>query len=163
MVFAVFRSFFAFVFFFNDTATTEIYTLSLHDALPIWSAGGPSLASTEKKLPPLPKIADQGEAEIHAASHAHRASHVPHRQSEDLAGLTGRTQGSLLAPPPPRMSMGMDNAGVAKKMSRNLDLPLDESQSRKSSKSLDQPIDGDSKRQKHSFGVIAAKDRKLLH
>src|SRR3712207_8558218 len=23
--------------FFNDTATTEIYTLSLHDALPIWS------------------------------------------------------------------------------------------------------------------------------
>src|SRR2546422_10295241 len=27
-------------FFFNDTATTEIYTLSLHDALPI-SAPGP--------------------------------------------------------------------------------------------------------------------------
>src|SRR3954468_25112374 len=24
------------VFFLNDTATTEIYTLSLHDALPIW-------------------------------------------------------------------------------------------------------------------------------
>src|ERR1039458_6716962 len=24
--------------FFNDTATTEIYTLSLHDALPIWLA-----------------------------------------------------------------------------------------------------------------------------
>src|SRR6266571_9459821 len=29
-----------FFFFFNDTATTEIYTLSLHDALPISSAGG---------------------------------------------------------------------------------------------------------------------------
>src|SRR2546430_9197080 len=27
-----------FVFFFNDTATTEIYTLSLHDALPIYPA-----------------------------------------------------------------------------------------------------------------------------
>src|SRR3712207_9477909 len=26
------------VFFFNDTSTTEIYTLSLHDALPIWLA-----------------------------------------------------------------------------------------------------------------------------
>src|SRR3712207_6994849 len=25
------------IFFFNDTATTEIYTLSLHDALPIFS------------------------------------------------------------------------------------------------------------------------------
>src|SRR6266850_6871441 len=35
--------FFFFFFFFNDTATTEIYTLSLHDALPI------SLASV---LPP---------------------------------------------------------------------------------------------------------------
>src|SRR6266850_6911160 len=27
-------------FFFNDTATTEIYTLSLHDALPIWLWAG---------------------------------------------------------------------------------------------------------------------------
>src|SRR5947208_12603935 len=26
---------YSFIFFFNDTATTEIYTLSLHDALPI--------------------------------------------------------------------------------------------------------------------------------
>src|SRR2546428_13004913 len=29
------------VFFFNDTATTEIYTLSLHDALPIYGAALP--------------------------------------------------------------------------------------------------------------------------
>src|SRR2546422_7838316 len=29
------------VFFFNDTATTEIYTLSLHDALPIFASGSP--------------------------------------------------------------------------------------------------------------------------
>src|SRR5256885_17254624 len=29
---------YVFFFFFNDTATTEIYTLSLHDALPIWLA-----------------------------------------------------------------------------------------------------------------------------
>src|SRR5216683_5919525 len=29
-----------FFFFFNDTATTEIYTLSLHDALPISRAPG---------------------------------------------------------------------------------------------------------------------------
>src|SRR5215208_5925357 len=31
----VFSFFVFFFFFFNDTATTEIYTLSLHDALPI--------------------------------------------------------------------------------------------------------------------------------
>src|SRR2546429_5887050 len=30
-------------FFFNDTATTEIYTLSLHDALPISGDGGAAL------------------------------------------------------------------------------------------------------------------------
>src|SRR3712207_7628436 len=29
------------IFFFNDTATTEIYTLSLHDALPICTASRP--------------------------------------------------------------------------------------------------------------------------
>src|SRR2546430_16507156 len=29
-----------FFFFFNDTATTEIYTLSLHDALPISTPSG---------------------------------------------------------------------------------------------------------------------------
>src|SRR5260221_868687 len=29
-----------FFFFFNDTATTEIYTLSLHDALPILGGAG---------------------------------------------------------------------------------------------------------------------------
>src|SRR5436190_24038415 len=33
-------SFFFFFFFFNDTATTEIYTLSLHDALPIYRHTG---------------------------------------------------------------------------------------------------------------------------
>src|SRR5439155_26033435 len=32
--------FIIFFFFFNDTATTEIYTLSLHDALPIYFFGG---------------------------------------------------------------------------------------------------------------------------
>src|SRR5688572_32407536 len=30
---------FSLFFFFNDTATTEIYTLSLHDALPIFERG----------------------------------------------------------------------------------------------------------------------------
>src|SRR5256885_17217192 len=35
MTLPFFSSFCSFFFFFNDTATTEIYTLSLHDALPI--------------------------------------------------------------------------------------------------------------------------------
>src|SRR2546422_5238004 len=41
----------SFLFFFNDTATTEIYTLSLHDALPICAADGKALQ---------PAFVDQG-------------------------------------------------------------------------------------------------------
>src|SRR5438876_4259837 len=37
---------FFFFFFFNDTATTEIYTLSLHDALPIYRRQLNSLQNT---------------------------------------------------------------------------------------------------------------------
>src|SRR2546430_8191958 len=39
-------------FFFNDTATTEIYTLSLHDALPI-STSPPPTFSTSSRPPRL--------------------------------------------------------------------------------------------------------------
>src|ERR1044071_8318024 len=39
------------VFFFNDTATTEIYTLSLHDALPICRAGSRSPADARRACP----------------------------------------------------------------------------------------------------------------
>src|SRR3712207_7443072 len=48
-------------FFFNDTATTEIYTLSLHDALPIWAdprpegvcaRGPPEFPDRVLELPP---------------------------------------------------------------------------------------------------------------
>src|SRR6478672_12666084 len=40
-------------FFFNDTATTEIYTLSLHDALPISAAPMPRLviAGVPRRMP----------------------------------------------------------------------------------------------------------------
>src|SRR2546430_9532780 len=40
-----------FFFFFNDTATTEIYTLSLHDALPIFTRMGEWLGSPAYMAP----------------------------------------------------------------------------------------------------------------
>src|SRR3989442_4868756 len=40
-------------FFFNDTATTEIYTLSLHDALPISASVTGTAAEKAKKASPL--------------------------------------------------------------------------------------------------------------
>src|SRR2546425_10841941 len=54
-----------FFFFFNDTATTEIYTLSLHDALPICRAGSALHAGRGEPpgwvptsvLPHLPRLA----------------------------------------------------------------------------------------------------------
>src|SRR3712207_9585608 len=39
-----------FYFFFNDTATTEIYTLSLHDALPISAGAGIAAAFVAGQL-----------------------------------------------------------------------------------------------------------------
>src|SRR6266516_2899477 len=52
-------SFFLF-FFFNDPATTEIYTLSLHDALPITTAGADAAgpAASEPTACPLPTVPD---------------------------------------------------------------------------------------------------------
>src|SRR2546426_6652081 len=42
-------------FFFNDTATTEIYTLSLHDALPI-------SARARRRAPCAPRLRPRGRA-----------------------------------------------------------------------------------------------------
>src|SRR5256885_11904941 len=47
----IFISSIFFFFFFNDTATTEIYTLSLHDALPIYGPRG-ACADRRRARPP---------------------------------------------------------------------------------------------------------------
>src|SRR3712207_7537543 len=63
-------------FFFNDTATTEIYTLSLHDALPIssWTssrASGASLSTDDVAFVPWPSSASRmhtfGRSEEHTS------------------------------------------------------------------------------------------------
>src|SRR5687768_17758168 len=61
---------FFFYFFFNDTTTSEIYTLSLHDALPISSrrrsTSGCPIATTSRpgssptRSPPTPPISPRG-------------------------------------------------------------------------------------------------------
>src|SRR5687768_18236177 len=43
-------------FFFNDTATTEIYTLSLHDALPIYSTPWTTLKIAALAPIPSPRV-----------------------------------------------------------------------------------------------------------
>src|SRR5206468_11822801 len=58
--FLIFLIFFSF-FFFNDTATTEIYTLSLHDALPISTQAQTTwTAPLEEGSVALTAVADDG-------------------------------------------------------------------------------------------------------
>src|SRR2546423_7850369 len=56
-VFILSLFFIFFFFFFNDTATTEIYTLSLHDALPIFPDLGQCFAAKDDQLTPTARIA----------------------------------------------------------------------------------------------------------
>src|SRR3712207_8955731 len=69
-----------FIFFFNDTATTEIYTLSLHDALPILICL-PRASVTVTCAPP----AGAGAAGVPAG-----ASVVPHAASTSAATAADR-------------------------------------------------------------------------
>src|SRR3712207_8500761 len=76
-----------FLFFFNDTATTEIYTLSLHDALPI-SLPQPSPAG------PLPAAAARGAQGSGSGRQDRRRSDVPRcvraRSEEHTSELQSR-------------------------------------------------------------------------
>src|SRR5256885_15491355 len=71
-----------FFFFFNDTATTEIYTLSLHDALPIchraYIAGRVAEGGTERA------------AEVRFAGKAQACGHI--RNAQTTAGRVGRSE-----------------------------------------------------------------------
>src|SRR2546430_13072159 len=67
----IFSALFLF-FFFNDTATTEIYTLSLHDALPI---------STGHRREPH-RIGGQYRHRLRREERARR-THAAHRRSEE--------------------------------------------------------------------------------
>src|SRR5215216_8054817 len=60
--------FFFFFFFFNDTATTEIYTLSLHDALPICGAVGGLPLVPQHHLPQHPR-SEEHTSELQSPDH----------------------------------------------------------------------------------------------
>src|SRR2546429_4508189 len=59
-------------FFFNDTATTEIYTLSLHDALPICSVAS-TAAAPQMELPaPISTVVRASSPKTRRPSHCAR-------------------------------------------------------------------------------------------
>src|SRR3712207_6992159 len=71
-----------FIFFFNDTATTEIYTLSLHDALPISFLWLKSRADTE--TPAVPLAAEGGTRRDQDLGLTAGIQHEPDRKSTRL-------------------------------------------------------------------------------
>src|SRR3712207_8813798 len=77
-----------FIFFFNDTATTEIYTLSLHDALPIYPH--PLRARSR----PQPAVADRPGDPVDR-----RPARHPDRPRPAVPGRPG---GRVPRPPAPR-------------------------------------------------------------
>src|SRR6478672_4035819 len=54
-------------FFFNDPATTEIYTLSLHDALPISRHGDPERPLFERSEPAGPRAGDRKSTRLNSS------------------------------------------------------------------------------------------------
>src|SRR2546426_10696651 len=71
----------SYFFFFNDTATTEIYTLSLHDALPIYVPG----ARNGRRRQPGPESGDQNLDDRYGATgDEHRLGTVRDRKSTRL-------------------------------------------------------------------------------
>src|SRR3712207_7552117 len=74
-------------FFFNDTATTEIYTLSLHDALPISPQKWGGRLSAAAPGPPRPSLAQAPRSSPQVAIPASRA---PCRSEEHTSELQSR-------------------------------------------------------------------------
>src|SRR3712207_8562972 len=79
-------------FFFNDTATTEIYTLSLHDALPICTDGTIIISNSQSKLEVLfaGKHAKLGELIGIAAKKAVKKALFLQRSEEHTSELQSR-------------------------------------------------------------------------
>src|SRR2546430_3580618 len=75
-------------FFFNDTATTEIYTLSLHDALPI-SPGGERGES--RPAPPLHPVVHAVVMDERAVPAAARAVALRERSEEHTSELQSQS------------------------------------------------------------------------
>src|SRR5258708_11186713 len=70
-------------FFFNDTATTEIYTLSLHDALPIFPDIGAVMSGADKDPIVTLLRAAMGEAGFRAVIVVRSEEHTSELQSPD--------------------------------------------------------------------------------
>src|SRR2546422_10824482 len=68
-------------FFFNDTATTEIYTLSLHDALPICDGRVEDRRGAVERDPEREQGGEDGRERYHDDQHDRSEEHTSELQS----------------------------------------------------------------------------------
>src|SRR5215469_18602387 len=89
-----------FFFFFNDTATTEIYTLSLHDALPIWPPSSAGNCAPTTRWSRSPSSATRGSRPRQAPRSEEHTSELQSRR--DLVCrllLEKKKKGAFVLPP----------------------------------------------------------------
>src|SRR5260363_249930 len=88
-------------FFFNDTATTEIYTLSLHDALPIsrWMRCANSAATASSNSAPRAMRSEEHTSELQSPDHLvcrllleKKKNNLQRRKETDTANFTFRAR-----------------------------------------------------------------------
>src|SRR3712207_7676991 len=72
------------IFFFNDTATTEIYTLSLHDALPISRARSGAHADRTRSRRPPSRARPRGRRSRASAARSARCSRRSEEHTSEL-------------------------------------------------------------------------------
>src|SRR5258706_3242347 len=113
-----------FFFFFNDTATTEIYTLSLHDALPIFAAD--QLLQVFRRVERDDRsVVDDGDAIavlglLHIVRrHEHRDAFLEAELHEVLPDVAARLRIET-----DRRFVEKKNLGMVKQAARDLETPL---------------------------------------
>src|SRR2546426_7338656 len=88
------------IFFFNDTATTEIYTLSLHDALPIYVWGGRAAGGVRRDARGASRSPHRGRPRSALPSRqrrSHRSRRQPRTSAHRSAAESGRPSACALA------------------------------------------------------------------
>src|SRR5260370_20880588 len=103
----------SFFFFFNDTATTEIYTLSLHDALPILQK---IRSATLAQIDDQQKKIDSSKTEVAKAANLERQAKDSMARFAALKAMS--PEGAPIAWFPPRVKTFFANQGIDRAIAR---------------------------------------------
>src|SRR2546425_9563020 len=92
----------SFFFFFNDTATTEIYTLSLHDALPIYEQAGAATRTSGR--PPMDEASRPSSCRWRSEEHTSELQSLAYLVCRLLLEKKKKNQAHTLVQHPPPIS-----------------------------------------------------------